>query len=456
MWSRVPTVVGVDLPLQLLAAPAQLNGASSPTTATREDGPFCRVTALARTLLDAPVVFVALAALPGSWESSHAFACPPGPLADAFCWNILRGGAPLAVDDARIDPRTRDNPLVATTGVTAWACRPLEDPAGDTLGMFCVLDTAARAWTAREFEIIAGLAYTAAGELGLRNDAARAACDTQRLNALAAQTAAQARALQDCLLPPHLPSVPGMQVAARYLPAVDGLGVLGDFYDVFPGPRTSRGPRPFAKRWPGRRGWPGGRWDAMIGDVCGHGVETATVTALARYTIRADAMRENSPARVLDGLNAALLEQRPDSERFLTAVYVMLFPARGRVEALLASAGHTPALLRDSGGAVRAVGHHGLPLGLFDQPELNDTRLSLQQGDTLLLYTDGVTEARRGREQYGEERLRALFAGAARLSVHDLAHAVEKDVLAFTGGPHIDDIAVLALRVADDPVREGL
>jgi serine phosphatase RsbU (regulator of sigma subunit) len=92
-----------------------------------------------------------------------------------------------------------------------------------------------------------------------------------------------------------------------------------------------------------------------------------------------------------------------------------------------------------------------MPLGLFDQPELSDTRVTLMQGDTLLLYTDGVTEARRGREQYGEERLRALFAIAGRrLDVHDLARTVEQEVLAFTGGPHTDDITVLTLHVTDD------
>jgi serine phosphatase RsbU (regulator of sigma subunit) len=418
--------------------------------------------------LEAPVAFVALAAAARPRSPSRTSACPPSLLADAFCRNILRGGVPLAptVDDAHTDPRTRDNPLIATTGVTAWACRPVEGPTGDTLGLFCVLDTAVRAWTARDAEIVTGLAHAAAGELELRNDAAKAARDTQRTKLLAAQTAAQAQALQDSLSPPPLPGVPGIQVAARHLPAADGHGVLGDFYDVFPGPRKTRSPRPLVHRRlvgrgrPGRRGRPGERWDTVIGDVSGHGVDAAALTALARYTIRAVAMREKSPAHVLGGLNAALLAQRPDSERFLTAAYVMLFPARGRVEALLASAGHTPALLRDPGGAVRAVGRHGLPLGLFDRPELVDTRLSLRQGDTLLLYTDGVTEARRGREQYGEERLRDLFADEAWLDVHDLALAVEKDVLAFTGGPHTDDIAVLALRVADDrprpPASDGL
>ncbi len=427
MKSRMPVMVGEDLLCPPFAVPTQLNGASPPA-AVGEDGPFSRITALARTLLDVPVAFVALAAVPGSRKRSHASACPPGLLADAFCRGILGGGAPLTVDDARSDPRTREDPRAATTGAAAWACRPVEGPAGDTLGMFCVLDTAARTWTARDVEVVAGLAHAAAGELGLRNDAARVAGDTQRLNALAVQTAAQAEVLRENLLPPPLPDVPGMQVAARYLPSSDGLGVLGDFYDMFPGARN--------------------RWDVVIGDVCGHGVDAAMLTALARYTIRALAIRDKTPAHVLGGLNAAMLAQRPDSERFLTAAYVMLFPAPGRVEALLASAGHMPALLRDSGGAVRAVGRHGLPLGLFERPDLHDTRLTLQQGDTLLLYTDGVTEARRGREQYGEERLRNLFADVGRLGAYDLASAVEEDVLFFTGGPHIDDIAVLALRVA--------
>jgi phosphoserine phosphatase RsbU/P len=446
---RVPTVVGKDPPHHLRAAPDHLHAALPPATAAGEDGPFCRIATLARTLLGAPVAFIALAATPHSRGPSRVSAHPPDILADAFCRYILGSGAPLAVDDARTDHRTRDSPRIVTTGVTAWMCRPVTGPVGDTLGMFCVLDTAARAWTARDVEIVAGLAHAAAGELGLRNDAARATRDTRRLTALTALTAAQAHALQDSLLPPQLPSVPGMEVAARYLPAADGLGVLGDFYDMFPVPRKERGSPATPEAMAGGSKMPGGRWDMVIGDVCGHGVDAAALTVMARYTIRAIATREKTPARILEGLNGALLAQRPDSERFLTAAYVTLFPARGRVDAHLASAGHTPALLRPSGGPVRAVGRHGLPLGLFDQPDLEDTRLSLTQGDALLLYTDGVTEARRGREQYGEERLRDLFADAGRLSPHDLVSAVEEAVLAFTGGPQTDDIAVLALRVAD-------
>jgi phosphoserine phosphatase RsbU/P len=427
--SPEPAVAGEGPPGAVLSVPAQLDG-SSP--AIGEDGPFGRLAAVARTMLDAPVAFVARSRWP-----SRPSASPPGAMADAFCRIMPPGAAPLTVEDAR----TSDDPRLPTTSATAWLCRPILGPAGEALGMFCVLSMAARAWTARDGEIVASLARAAACELELRDNADRAARDARRLTELTTQSATLAHALQESLLPPHLPDVPGMQVAARYLSATDGLGVLGDFYDLFPGPRRRA---PSARRW---RGTAGERWDAVIGDVCGHGVDAATLASLARYTLRAVAARERSPARILGGLNAALLAQRPGSERFLTAVYVTLFPARGRVDAVIASAGHTPALVRDATGTVRVAGRHGLPLGLFDAPGLGDTRLSLAAGDTLLLYTDGVTEARRGGEQYGEERLRKLFADAGGLDAHHLAGAVEQAVLSFTGGQHTDDIAILALRV---------
>jgi serine phosphatase RsbU (regulator of sigma subunit) len=104
-----------------------------------------------------------------------------------------------------------------------------------------------------------------------------------------------------------------------------------------------------------------------------------------------------------------------------------------------------PALLRSSAGPVRPIGHHGLPLGLFANAGLTNTWVTLRPGDTMLLYTDGVTEARQGREQYGEQRLRALLTAAGQLSAPDLVDAVEEDVLTFTGGSHTDDIAILAL-----------
>jgi serine phosphatase RsbU (regulator of sigma subunit) len=244
--------------------------------------------------------------------------------------------------------------------------------------------------------------------------------------------AALARTLQETLLPPHLPELPGIEVAARHLPAGRGGELVGDFYDVFQTGRAT--------------------WGVVMGDVCGKGVEAAKVTALARYTIRAAAIEHRSPRQVLHLLNAAMRHQHPDSERFVTATYATLQQRKGGLTVRLSAAGHPPALLRRPGGVVEAVEAPGQFLGVFDDPVLVDKRRDLSHGDALVLYTDGVIEARRGREQYGEDRLRALLAdlpddsGAA-----EIARAVEQDVLTYGGPEPADDTAVLVLRVPEAP-----
>lgn len=243
--------------------------------------------------------------------------------------------------------------------------------------------------------------------------------------------AALARTLQETLLPPHLPEVPGIEVAARHLPASRGGELVGDFYD---GVRTGRS-----------------TWGAVMGDVCGKGVEAAKITALARYTLRAAAIEHCSPRQVLELLNAAMLQQHPDSERFVTAAFATLQQRRGLVTVRLSSAGHPPALVRRPGGAVEALDAPGQILGVFDSPGLVDRRRDLRPGDALVLYTDGVLEARRDGEQYGDERLRQLLSGLPDdASAARVAEAVEQAVLAFGGAEPADDTAVLVLRVPPD------
>ena len=235
-----------------------------------------------------------------------------------------------------------------------------------------------------------------------------------------------ARTLQESLLPPHLPEVPGLEIAARYLPGSSVVEVVGDFYDVFQ--TTSGG------------------WALTIGDVCGKGVEAATVTALARYTIRAAAVTRSSPAQVLMLLNEAMRRQHPDSERFVTATYLTVTHGEGVVAVRLSLAGHPPALHRRADGSVDPVGEIGTVLGVLDDVELSDVDLVLEPGDSLVMYTDGVTEARRGKELFGEDRLKDLVSGLDG-SAGTVAARIEAEVVDFSEGHQLDDTAILVIRV---------
>lgn len=239
-----------------------------------------------------------------------------------------------------------------------------------------------------------------------------------------------ARTLQESLLPPDLPLVRGVELASRYHPAGSGLDVGGDFYDVF---QTGRG-----------------TWGVVVGDVCGKGAEAARLTALARYTVRAASMQTRAPARILAMLNQAMLrenarEDHTGDERFASVVYASLRRSATTVTLTASSGGHPPALLVRTDGAVEAVDSPGTLLGLFPSPELADVSVELHPGDSLMLYTDGVTEARGLGDQYGEGRLVSLLETCGGMSAKNVAEAVETAVLKHQDGIAHDDIAVLVI-----------
>ncbi|MBW3549145.1 MAG: SpoIIE family protein phosphatase [Actinobacteria bacterium] len=244
--------------------------------------------------------------------------------------------------------------------------------------------------------------------------------------------AALARTLQESLLPPDLPDVRGVELATRYHPAGEGVDVGGDFYDVF---QTS--PR---------------AWGIVVGDVCGKGAEAARLTALARYTVRAASMQARTPSRILAMLNEALLrhnslEVDDGDERFASVVYASLRRTSDGISLAVSSGGHPPALLVQPDGTVRPVGTGGTLLGLFGNAELVDEALELHPGDVLVLYTDGVTEARGPGGELGQEGLTEVLRRCAGASAKELAGEVERVVLAHQGGVAHDDIAILAVRV---------
>ncbi|MET0324898.1 MAG: SpoIIE family protein phosphatase [Ilumatobacteraceae bacterium] len=232
------------------------------------------------------------------------------------------------------------------------------------------------------------------------------------------------RTLQQTLIPPSSPSIEGLDIAATYRPAGDGADVGGDFYDVFEIGDDD--------------------WIVVVGDVTGKGVEAAMITALARYTIRAAAIRTHDPRQILDTLNVAL--RRDDTNRLCTVAVARLTRRHGVWEVVTCHGGHPITVLARRGGPPVELGEPGTLLGAFDEPTLHLARTQLAEGDAVVLYTDGVTEGRRGREQFGEDRLLASLRQHAG-SANGLTYGLLDDLLEFQGGPTTDDVVIVTVHV---------
>ena len=230
--------------------------------------------------------------------------------------------------------------------------------------------------------------------------------------------------LQAELLPPKLPEIPQFEAAGWYRAGMKGQEVGGDFYDVF-----NAGP---------------GRWIAVIGDVCGKGPEAASLTALARYTLRAVARQATGPSDALQALNDAILEQRSD-QRFMTAVLVQLDLASSTLGVGLSNGGHPPPLLvRRHGEVEEVIGDGGTLLGIYSDPCLVDQRVELLPGDSLVLFTDGLAE-RRDPDDDAPGRIREVLRANPSLGANETAARLGQLALADGGKPD-DDVAVVVLR----------
>ena len=244
------------------------------------------------------------------------------------------------------------------------------------------------------------------------------------------RVSALARTLQATLIPPTPPHIEGLEVAAVYRPGGDGEEVGGDFYDVFQIDDDT--------------------WVVTLGDVCGSGVEAAVVTALVRYTLRAVSMQTQSPAEALLALNDVLL--RHESDRFATVVLLRLRRTADTWVGTISNGGHPLALLRDDQGVVRDVGEPGTLTGAVTEVSFTDVDLVLNPGEQLVLYTDGVLEARSAHGLYGEDRLRAAVT-ALGPSPESVVEGVLGNVLRFSQGTSLDDIAVVSVAVPDAELR---
>ncbi|MFC8228111.1 PP2C family protein-serine/threonine phosphatase [Streptomyces sp. NPDC057287] len=240
-----------------------------------------------------------------------------------------------------------------------------------------------------------------------------------------------ATTLQRTLIPPTLEPVPGLEVAARYHFAdSDELG--GDFYDLFP--------------------LAPGRWGFFMGDVRGKGASAAVVTSLARYTLRAAAVSDPVPATVLANLNSALIREfQEDEPRFCTVIFGLL-TSEGEgtgFHVVLAGGGHPPAVfLRADGSADHVPTPGGQLVGVVSDAQFTTATVELGPGDTLLLYTDGLTEARTpdAGGRYGDEALLDFARHLAPVSALDVVEALTGLLRGFGEGLD-DDTALLAMGV---------
>ncbi|MET4647799.1 sigma-B regulation protein RsbU (phosphoserine phosphatase) [Streptomyces atratus] len=235
--------------------------------------------------------------------------------------------------------------------------------------------------------------------------------------------------LQRSLLPAELPTVPGLEAGSYYHTASPDL-LGGDFYDLFP--------------------LDADRWAFFLGDVCGKGPQAAAVTSLTRYTLRAAALHDPDPVNVLTTLNTVLHERYTSGDtRYCTAIVGVLSPGSDHISVHLASGGHPSALIQRADGTARYLPTPGgMLIGVLPQAQFTPARTQLFPGDTLLLYTDGLTEARTGpeRELYGDDALRAFTAEQPATGPQALITALTRLLAGFGDGLD-DDTALLALGV---------
>lgn len=233
------------------------------------------------------------------------------------------------------------------------------------------------------------------------------------------------QSLQQSLLPPSMPTPPGLDVGVVYEAAGEGTAAGGDFYDLFP--------------------LSDGSWCFVVGDVCGTGAEAAGVTGLARHTIRALAGAGFPVAAVLERLNGAILDEGTRT-RFMTLVCGTLRITGRRVQVSLVNAGHPPPFVVHDDGVVRRIGNPQSLLGVVDNVAFVAEDHVVEGGETLVIVTDGVLERREGDRMLDDEGVTADLEHAAGLPAQGVAERLRRLVVEFTDGPQTDDMAILVIR----------
>ncbi len=258
------------------------------------------------------------------------------------------------------------------------------------------------------------------GEIAMAQELAQRAAVALSNAKLHDEQAHLARALQRALMPGAMPTIDGLEIAARFRPVAGEIG--GDFYDIFQIGED--------------------RWKAAIGDACGKGPEAAALTSMMRDTLRAAALRGDSPSETLQLLNAALRDTGDGG--FCTASCVRL-DVRSGVDLVVCNGGHPPPLILRRDGSIEPAGPSGTLLGVYDEIDLVDTSVALKKGDLLLLYTDGLFDV--SANSPGEaDPVKRMLARCKGMSAEATAAAMEEAAIEGQRGRLQDDIAIVVLR----------
>jgi serine phosphatase RsbU (regulator of sigma subunit) len=320
------------------------------------------------------------------------------PVGRGFAGRIAAEHRPVIID--RVDHTTVVNPILMAKGIHAMMGVPLA-AGGRVIGVMHVGSLAPRRFTSHDTEL-------------LQLAADRAAMAVQSL--LTRDDRIAAAALQRSLLPFALPTVPGIEIAARYVPGGGAIG--GDWYDVFT--------------------LPSGELGVVIGDVAGSGLQAAVIMGRMRSSLRAYALETSDPARALGKLDRKMQHFEPGA--MATVLYAVIDPALDRVH--IASAGHLPPVIAAAGqpGALAGIAG-GLMIGVDADTPRRATTVKIQPGTLLCLYTDGLVERR---EYPIDEGLARLCAAVTAHPPEDVCASVMSSLVG--AEPAHDDIALLTLR----------
>jgi len=331
---------------------------------------------------------------------------------------VVERGMAALVHDVEVDRRFADAQSLIAAGIRSLLAAPLFDPAG-TLGMIVLGSSAGvRVFNEDDMELLSSLASVAA--LRIRNLAlAEEVAERRRLD----REVALARVIQNALIPDQLPTIPGYELYGANLPSQ---GVSGDYFEVSE-----------------RR--EGSECALLIADVSGKGIAASLLTAYLEALTATAIENGLAPEQVFIQVSTRLFRRTPP-ERFATALLVIVESATGRL--CYANAGHNPALLLRADGAVEYLEGTGAPLGMLSVAEYHGAELDLGPGDTLVLYTDGYTEAvDPADDEFGIERLESLCRAHSNLALVDLAGTLNDELDRFVSGvPFADDRTLVMLR----------